>query len=1018
MLSKRLALSLFSFAFASGVYGESQFLEPHNSEATTKADPPKASIAVGQIELPQGFKAQVFASEPDVNNPIGMAWDHKGRIWIAENYTYAERSLRFDFKLSDRIVILHDKDGDGISDSRKVFHDNLKALTSVEVGRGGVWAMCPPHLVFIPDANGDDIPDGEPEVMLDGFDIPHSNYHNFANGLKWGPDGWLYGRCGHSSPGKIGIPGTKKNERIKIKGGIWRYHPDRKVFEVLSHGTTNPWGHDWNKYGELFFINTVNGFLWHSIPGIHFKETSGSDLNPGVYERVNLHADHYHFDTSGRWTESRGGKANNFGGGHAHIGAMIYQADQWPKKWHDKLFTLNMHGLRANVEKLERHGSGYIGRHQEDAFVTKDKWFRGLDISQGPNGQVYMLDWSDIGECHDHTGVHRKSGRIYKLSFGESQVFEGLNFSTLTEKEVLQYLNEPNVWYERQFRNYIGSLKSRGEGLPQNLIQVMKGLLSSHNNAVVKLRALWALYACESLSEKELLSLLSDPHEAVRSWGIKLLLDKQPIDAIDGLQSFQVPDAIPAHLLNELKALAKKDVSGLVRLTLASSLQRLNIAQRTSLASELLKRTEDKGDQNIPNLVWTGLTALRAEHLNDLVNLVKQNHWPSLLKWASRSLSEKIEEKPEFISRFLQESIQRTSEEKEAIFMGLTQALKGWRSAKAPKAWPTFMASLSKSENEKVQEALREVKVVFGDGVDLLSIEKMVLNRKEDLKTRQSGLKTLIQSQWKNNKKVCEVLLKDKGMQFLAVKGLAQFSDEEIGLKILKRLRVFKGADREGVIDVLISRPKWAIALLKEIKSGTLNKSELSAFQARQMTTFNDKELNGLLQSVWGATRETSEDKLKWIKTWKTKLTADYLKTANLSQGRLVFQQICSSCHKMYGEGGVIGPDLTGSGRADLDYLLGNIADPSGEVSKDYLMTTISLKDGRYLSGVIVSENEKTYQLKNAIGGIEVINKSDISNRTTSSMSMMPEGLLQVLKDEQVRNLIAYLQHSKQVPLD
>ncbi|MCW0221142.1 MAG: dehydrogenase, partial [Prosthecobacter sp.] len=343
---------------------QAEFPAVYNSDPGD-AQPPAPLEALAKMKLPEGFKATLFAAEPDVQNPVAMAWDKKGRMWVAENYTYAERSKRFDLALRDRVIILEDNDHDGVAETRKVFTDDVQMLTSVEVGRDGVWLMCPPQVLFIPDANGDDIPDGPPQVMLDGFTVAKDNYHNFANGLHWGPDGWLYGRSGHSCPGNLGLPGTPEDQRIPLKGGIWRFHPERKVVEVLTHGTTNPWGSDWDANGEMFFVNTVTGHLWHLIPGAHLHDTSPS-MNPGVYERLDMIADHYHFDTNGSWQDSRDGKANDLGGGHAHIGTMIYQADQWPNQYRNKLFTLNMHGRRANVERLERLGSGYVGKHEPD----------------------------------------------------------------------------------------------------------------------------------------------------------------------------------------------------------------------------------------------------------------------------------------------------------------------------------------------------------------------------------------------------------------------------------------------------------------------------------------------------------------------------------------------------------------------------------------------------------------------------------------------------------------------------
>ena len=193
-------LSLFVILLCSVASAE-EFPGIRNSEPDASARPPAAEEALKMFELPGGFTANLFASEPEVQNPIAMTWDGRGRLWIAENYTYAERQTRFDLSMRDRVLILEDTDGDGRADKRTVFTDKVSMLTSVEVGRGGVWLMCPPQLLFIPDADGDDVPDGEPVVLLDGFTVAEANYHNFANGLRWGPDSWLYGRVGHSCPG-------------------------------------------------------------------------------------------------------------------------------------------------------------------------------------------------------------------------------------------------------------------------------------------------------------------------------------------------------------------------------------------------------------------------------------------------------------------------------------------------------------------------------------------------------------------------------------------------------------------------------------------------------------------------------------------------------------------------------------------------------------------------------------------------------------------------------------------------
>ncbi|HYV34775.1 MAG TPA: PVC-type heme-binding CxxCH protein, partial [Gemmataceae bacterium] len=425
-----------------------KFPEPYNSGTEKGKSPPmSAAEVVAKMKLPAGFKATVFAAEPDVRNPIAMAWDTRGRIWVAENYTYAESGVRFDPKLRDRILIFEDKNRDGKFSSRKVFTDQLQKLTSVAVGHGGVWVMCPPQLLFIPDRNGDDVPDGPPEVVLDGFTIPGGGiYHTLANGLRFGPDGWLYGRCGHSSPGEIGRPGTPAAQRTPLRGGMWRYHPQRKVVEVMSYGTVNPWGHDWNEHGELFFINTVIGHLWHHIPGAHYNRTS-KEPNPRAYQLIDMHADHWNF--AGKKST---GLADGSGGGHSHVGMMIYLGDNWPAAYRGRLMTINMFGHRINQEILTRQGSGYVGRRGDDMVFVSDPWFRGMELSYGPDGGVFMLDWSDTGDYHDHSGVHRTSGRIYKITFGDAKPSPIGDLGKLDVKELVALHTHANEWFTRQAR--------------------------------------------------------------------------------------------------------------------------------------------------------------------------------------------------------------------------------------------------------------------------------------------------------------------------------------------------------------------------------------------------------------------------------------------------------------------------------------------------------------------------------------------------------------------------------------
>ena len=291
-------------------------------------------------------------------------------------------------------------------------------------------------------------------------------------------------------------------------------------------------------------------------------------------------------------------------------------------------------------------------------------------------------------------------------------------------------------------------------------------------------------------------------------------------------------------------------------------------------------------------------------------------------------------------------------------------------------------------------------------------MKKIALDEKADLPARESALQTLIEARPDDLRTICTQLIEVRTLNSTAARGLALFDDPQIGTQLAKNYRKFT----PSIMDTLVSRPAFAKAMLSEMATGKIPRADLSAFNARQIRGFNDEVLSKQLVDAWGELRESTADKKQLIDKIKKQLTPEALAKANLSQGRMLFTAVCSACHVMYGQGGKIGPDLTGSGRANLDYLLENIADPSGVVSADFRMSILTLKDGRILSGVITEANDRTITLRTLAEPLTV-DRTDITKQEVSPMSMMPEGLLLAFQPDQVRDLIAYLMHPVQVPM-
>ena len=360
-----------------------------------------------------GYKIELYASERDfpLHNPLGMAFDSEGRLFVIVSPTYPHYLP--GHTPSDKILVFEDTTGNGKFDRRTVFTDDLNLVSGIEVGFGGVWVGAAPQLLFIPDRNGDLVPDGPPEVLLDGWGLEDT--HETLNTFIWGPDGWLYGCHGVFTHSRVGKPGTPAAERVPLNAGVWRYHPTRHEFEVFAWGTSNPWGVDFDDRGQAFLSACVIPHLYHMVQGGRFQRQAGRHFNPFVYDDIKTIGDHVHY--VGATPHGGNGISGQVGGGHAHCGMMVYLGGAFPERWRNHLFMNNIHGNRVNVDVPVRRGSGFTGKHGRDFLVANDRWFRGINLHYGPDGAVYLIDWYDQQACHDKRPAiwDRTNGRIYRV---------------------------------------------------------------------------------------------------------------------------------------------------------------------------------------------------------------------------------------------------------------------------------------------------------------------------------------------------------------------------------------------------------------------------------------------------------------------------------------------------------------------------------------------------------------------------------------------------------------------------
>jgi putative membrane-bound dehydrogenase-like protein len=980
---------------------------PTSSAASGKAQVPAlmpAEEAAARTVVPDGFHVSLFASEPLIRQPIGLATDARGRLWVAENNTYSDARTNFDMSKWDRIVILEDTDHDGHADRHTVFWDHAQKLTSVEIGFGGVWALCPPRLLFIPDQNGDDVPDGPPQVVLDGFNDGVVR-HNIANGLRWGPDGWLYGRHGIQATSYVGTSGCLPSQRTPINCCIWRYHPTRKIFEVVCRGTTNPWGMDWNEAGELFFINTVIGHLWHAVPGAHFQRMYGEDDNPHVYELLGQTADHFHWDTAEHWSAIRktgvSKTTDQAGGGHAHAGLLIYQGGNWPDRYRGSMFTLNFHGRRINNDLLERQGSAYVGRHAPDFLKSADPWFRGLELLAASDGGVFIADWSDVGECHGADGVNRDSGRIFKVVYGNPPRPAIADVARASDADLVAMQLHKNDWYVRQSRHVLQQRAAAGRPMSK-VHAALRKIFETEQDPLRQLRAMWCLYVTGAAPDEWLKTQLDHSDEHIRVWAIRLLGDRQ---------------APSARTIHDFAATAKRDPSGLVLLYLASALQKLPLADRWPLATELASRSEFAQDRFLPLMIWYGIEPAVPEDPDSAMQLIASSHMLPLVRCVARRLTEDLRLSPPPVDRLVALASRSIHDGQcYAILDGMAQALRGWRKAPMPPAWNAARKVLDSNPDVNVRRLVRELSVVFGDGRALEDLMRMTASRSADPAARRDALRVLVEARAHGLERQLCRMLEERDLGPDAARALAVFDDPQLPSYLLKKLGSLKEPTRDAVIVTLCSRPRSAQLLLAAIASGRIDRGRVPAFQVRQMANFPDADVHRQIAAIWPELKAMSAAKGKRIEQLKASLTKESLATADTVQGRRRFAQTCATCHTLFGQGAKIGPDLTGGQRSSVDYLLQNIVDPSAVVPPAYRMSTVALNDGRVLNGIVVDQPGPTLAIQTPTERL-IINRADVEEIRKSERSLMPDGLLDVLPESEIRNLLAYLMSPQQVPL-
>ncbi|WP_435016535.1 PVC-type heme-binding CxxCH protein [Tundrisphaera sp. TA3] len=934
--------------------------------------------AVRKMTVPDGFTVEVVASEPDLVNPVAMTFDERGRVWVTESLEYPRHPAGPG---RDRIKILEDTDGDGKSDKFTVFADGLNIPSGIAVGAGGVWVANAPDILFLRDTDGDGKADTR-EVVLTGFG--RDDTHELPNSLSWGPDGWLYGWNGVFNPAHI----VHQGKTYDFTCALFRIHPRTRAFELFSEGTSNPWGVTWNQDGDAFASACVIDHLWHLTESGYYHR-QGGPYPPFTWK-----------------LESIVGYQHQLA---AYCGIQYFDSDAYPEQYRDRLFMGNIHANGINVDRIARKGATYQGAPDPDFLLANDVWFMPVSQKVGPDGCLYILDWYDRYHCYqdasrDPAGVDRLNGRLYRVRYKDTPRAPAFDLAGESDDALIARLGHANIYYRENAQRI---LRERDNPASRPKLEALAFDAGASRKA--RMHALWTLIGTGRLDPAFHGRLLADADPVVRAWGVRaagnfgevdpairdavrsLAADPSPIVRVQvAISSRKIAGIDPLPTL--LATLSGDDAGGLLGPIVWQNLHPLlddraaefvrTIAAHPKLDSPMVLALLPRAFERI-------LAGARpqAEPADALLGLLLGLKSPEGRAAASRTLRMLADQGraglPEAIRPQLRSSVAAR----------LEPLLKG--PGDAPMALDAAMASMALGHTAGVEVA----RAAF-------------LSPKRPEAQRSRALVALIDAGDRSVLDAADTLLAEKSSASVGFRGeviaaLGRVDDPSVADRLLKHYPGLEPELQPRVVEVLTQREPWGRALVAAIADKRVPATAVGVNQVRRLGAIKDPETAARIKATWGSIREGRNPAREHV----INRMKDHLSQArgDAVAGAAVFAKVCGQCHKIYGEGYEVGPEITRNGRGSFEQLLSNVFDPSLVIGEAFQATTVATRDGRVLTGLVAEDSPQRLVLKLQGGKLETIAKEDVEERSLSTLSLMPEGLEEQMTPRELADLFAFI---------
>ena len=985
--------------------------------------PPAESAA--KLQPAAGLTAELLLSEPLVAQPTHFSFDERGRLWVAQyrQYPYPaglrmlsrDKYYRAHYdkvpppppnhdRGADIISIHEDTDGDGVYDKHKVFLEGLNMANAVVRGRGGVWVMQTPYLLFYPDANSDDVPDGPPEVRLAGFGLEDT--HSVANGLVWGPDGWLYGAQGSTTSCRVTRPGIDPPEApgVYFEGCmVWRYHPETRAFEIFAEGGGNTFGLELDAQGRLYSGHNGGGTRgWHFVQG-GFYEMQGVD--PGKFGPPR---NPYAFGVLPMMRTTN--NAIRF----THFGAFV-EGTAMPSRYAGQLFTLDpLHNVVLTSERQPR-GSTFETVDGEPALRSEDETFRPLYIANAPDGSLYLSDMCEYYIAHGQhyqNQIDPTTGRIYRLRGKEATLERDTNLELKATDELIALLSHPNKWHRHSAVRLLGERKDPA-ALPKlrALVQDSDGLGA--------LNALWALYQITRFeAEFDTVSkALKHPYAPVRMWTVRFLGDEYGLHRGLGAGRFgrTSTGVLWIPLYNALVAQARVETDLEVLSQIASTARRFTAAQAFDLLAAVVRHDGLAEDPFIPQLCWWVFEAhIPSAENNDFVGLFldQPGIWdvPIVFDYILPRLARRyaVEGKRADLL-YCAELFRFASSPKHAarLMKGFEEAFRGRAMTPLPNE---LAAAITRSGQAPLLFRLKQ-----GVAAAVAEALRTVADSKAAEEERLALVRAFGEVREPDAIPVLMEIASGSGASSLrkaALASLSAYDEQKIGARTAELLPKLTEDVETAAFTLLASRPHWSMRLLDAIQAGKVKRVQVPHNVAESLRASRDQKVAELASRLLPKQEPVSTEFQKRIDEIAAALERG---PGDPYAGEAAYMLRCAACHRLFFKGGNVGPDLTTYQRDDLGTMLLSIVNPNAEIREGYQYYTVETKDGRTLSGFFVDRDNQVTVLRGLDGENVTLRASEILNLQPMGRSLMPEGLLEGMSEQELRDFFAYMRISQPI---